>query len=252
MRSNLVGRKTRPIRNEEDDGPTEYGEVLIRKFRRDQGDERQMGELSFNNAFLGRPFDVICPCKQWFSEVFLTPYIQHQPEHIYVAVDKPTGRLVGYLTGSMGGQKFEKLQYDFVRRKVISLAVSVSMPWSYFDYSSRSFATHVIFKGESERPSHPESGVHWHYQIDKDFRGKGIGTKLLQRFTKAAIDAGCDLIWAEVMAYKQKPMEYFEDRGWSIYDAKPTKIFGAHADGPVQVLCITKPLSSLESLTHAA
>jgi len=46
MRSNLVGRKTRPIRNEEDDGPTEYGEVLIRKFRRDQGDERQMGAWS--------------------------------------------------------------------------------------------------------------------------------------------------------------------------------------------------------------
>ena len=44
---------------------------------------------------------------------------------------------------------------------------------------------------------------------------------------------------------KEKLPEYFEDRGWSIYDAKPTTIFRDHVDGPVQVMCIVKPLSSL-------
>jgi len=244
MRSNIVDYEKRPIRNEEI-GLTLFGEILIRNYRPGQGDEQQMGDLAFSNALLGEPFDAICSCRQWFSEVVLDPYVQHQPENIYVAIHKPSGRLIGYLTGSMGGQEFEKLQYKMVRKKVISLALSVSMPWSYFDHSNRSFATHVIFKGEGERPSHPESGVHWHYQIDKEFRGRGIGTKLLQLFTNEAIDAEFDLVWAEVMAYKEKPPEYFEDRGWSIYDAKPTTIFRDHVDGPVQVMCIVKPLSSL-------
>lgn len=251
MRSDSVSCETHQVRKEET-RLTDCGDIIIRNFRRDQGDERQMGRLAFNNALLGQPFDEICPCKQWFSDVVLTPYIQHQSENIHVAIHKPSGRLIGYLTGSMGGQKFDKVQYDMVRKKVISLAVSVSMPWSYFDHSSRLFATHVIFKGESERPSHPQSGVHWHYQIDKDFRGQGTGTKLLQRFINDAIDADFDLIWAEVMAYTEKPPEYFENRGWSIYDARPTTIFGDHVDGPVQVLCITKPLSSYETSTHAA
>lgn len=243
MRSNIVDYEKNPVRSEEI-GLTLFDEILIRNYRPDQGDEHQMGDLAFNNALLGEPFDAICSCKQWFSDVVLSPYLQHQPENVYVAVHKPSGRLIGYLTGSMGGQKFEKLQYEMVRKKALSLALSVSMPWSYFDHSNRSFATHVIFKGERERPSHPESGVHWHYQIDKDFRGRGIGTKLLQLFINEAIDAEFDLVWAEVMAYKEKPPEYFKNRGWSIYDARPTTIFRDRVDGLVQVMCITKPLSS--------
>lgn len=228
----------------------EHGEILFRRFRPDEDDERQMRDLVFDNAFLGRPFDVIFPDKQWFCDIVLTPYIEHQPENIHVAIHKPSGRLIGYLTGSLGGQQFEKTQYNWVRRQVISLAVSLTMPWSFFDQSSRMFTTHVIFKGEQERPSHPQSGVHWHYQVDKELRGQGIGANLLRRFTDDAIAADNELIWAEVMAYPEKPPEYFENRGWSIYDTRPTKIFGDKVDFPIEVLCITKPLASLTGLAR--
>jgi ribosomal protein S18 acetylase RimI-like enzyme len=255
MYTSLAGGEARSVRNghqSEISRYDEHGEILFRKFRPGDEDERQMRDLVFNNAFLGQPFDVICPCKEWFRNVVLVPYIKHQPENIHVAIHKPSGRLIGYLTGSMGGQRFEKTQYNWVRKQVMSLAVSLTMPWTFFDQSSRLFAAHVIFKGESERPSHPHSGVHWHFQVDKEFRGQGIGTKLLQRFVTDAAKAEFPLIWAEVMAYTQKPRAYFEDRGWSIYDAKPTMIFADHVDFPVEVLCITKSLSSLEGLTHSA
>jgi GNAT superfamily N-acetyltransferase len=244
MPSNLVSCQTQSVRAEQKAEVFDSEQVLLRSFRADESDEQQMRELVFNNAFLGQPFDAICPCKQWFSDVVLTPYIKHQSENIHVAVHKPTGRLIGYLTGSLGGQQFEKVQYNWVRKQVISLAVSLSMPWSFFEHSSRLFAAHVIFKGERERPSHPRTGVHWHYQVDKDFRGRGIGAKLLQRFVDDAIEADFRLIWAEVMAYPEKPKAYFEDRGWSIHDAQQTMIFGDKVDFPVEILCISKPLSS--------
>lgn len=252
MSPNLVGYETRPLESRRILWLAGSEQVMYRRFSADGDDERQMRELVFENAFLGKPFDVICPCKQWFSDVVLTPYIRHQPENIHVAIDMTSGALIGYLTGSMGGKEFEKLQYDMVRRRVVSLAVSLTMPWTLFDQSSRLFAAHVIFKGESERPSHPDSGVHWHFQVDRDFRGRGIGTQMLQRFVEDAIAAGFDLIWAEVTSYPEKPRSYFEDRGWSIYDAKPTGIFGGHADFPVETLCITRPLSDFEVPTYAA
>ena len=252
MASSLVEYDMHSLRNGYISEVSNSEEILFRRFRPDGDDERQMGELVFNNAFLGESFEVICPCKQWFSEVVLTPYIEHQPENIHVAVHKPTGRLIGYLTGSLGGHQFEKVQYNMVRNKIVSLAVSLTLPWTFFQYSSRQFAAHVIFKGESERPTHPQTGVHWHFQVDKDFRGQGIGTQLLQRFIDDAVKANFGLIWAEVTSYPEKPPEYFEDRGWSIYDAKPTKIFGGHVDFPVDTLCITKPLSSFEMPMHAA
>jgi GNAT superfamily N-acetyltransferase len=203
-----------------------------------------MRDLLFNNAFLGKPFDGIFPNKEWFGDVVLTPYIKHQPQNIHVAIHKASGRLIGYLTGSTGGPQFEQAQYHWVRKQVIFLAVGLSMPWSLFEYSSRAFAAHVIFKGESERPDHPEKGVHWHFQVDKDFRRQGIGKSLLRRFVDDAVAAHFDLIWAEVMAYPQKPREYFESRGWSICDARPTLIFGDHVDFPVQVLSIARSLGS--------
>jgi len=232
--------------------PESSEEILFRRFSPDGEDESRMGELVFNNAFLGQPFDVICPCKQWFSDVVLAPYIEHQPENIHVAVHKASGRLVGYLTGSTGGAQFEQLQYQMVRRQVVSLAASLTMPWTFFDQSSRSFATHVIFKGESERPVHPQSGVHWHFQVAKDFRGRGIGTELLRRFVDDAIATDFELMWAEVSSYPEKPPDYFEDRGWSIFDAKPTDIFSDHVDFPVETLCITKPIAAFDLSACAA
>ncbi|MCB2262988.1 MAG: GNAT family N-acetyltransferase [Candidatus Thiosymbion ectosymbiont of Robbea hypermnestra] len=211
-----------------------------------------MSELVFDNAFLGEPFDAICPCKHWFSDVVLAPYIEHQPENIHVAVHQASGRLIGYLTGSTGGTRFEKLQYQMVRRQVVSLAASLTMPWTLFDQSSRQFAAHVIFKGESERPNHPQTGAHWHFQVDREFRDRGVGAQLLQRFVDDVVAAGFSLIWAEVSSYPKKPPGYFTDRGWSIYDAKPTGLFADHVDFPVETLCITKPISAFEISARAA
>lgn len=224
----------------------EHGEIIFRKFQPAGDDEKQMRDLLFDNGFLGQPFDAICPHKKWFCDVVLTPYIEHQKENIHVAVHKPSGRLIGHLTGSTGGQEFEKTQYNWVRKQVVSLAVSFAMPWTFFDHTSHAFATHVIFKGEGERPSHPDTGVHWHYQVDRDFRGQGVGRRLLRRFADDALKADFRLIWAEVMAYPDRPPEYFTDRGWSIYDVKPTMVFGSHVDFPVDVMCVSKTLSSID------
>lgn len=255
MSSTLLTCETYPTSNgfeSELSDEEEHGEILFRRFRPDGNDEQQMRELVFDNALLGEPFDAICPCKKWFGDVVLTPYIEHEPENIHVAVDERSGRMIGYLTGSLGGQQFEKKQYNWVRKQVMSLAVSLSMPWSLLDHASRSFAAHVIFKGEGERPSHPQSGVHWHFQVDRDFRALGVGTKLLQRFTDDAKRTAAETLWAEVNAHPGKPRSYFEDRGWSIYDAKPTTIFSDQVDFPVETLCITRPLSSFQVLTDAA
>jgi len=137
MASSLVAPEGRLLGRERESELSDSEEILLRTFRPDGEDEQQMRELVFDNAFLGKPFDVICPCKRWFSDVVLTPYIKHQPENIQVAVHQPSGHLVGYLTGSLRGQEFESLQYKLVKKKVLSLALSLTMPWSFFDLSSR-------------------------------------------------------------------------------------------------------------------
>ncbi len=211
MHLQLVDYKKHPGNRDHRFELSDSGDILFRNFRPDGEDEKQMRELVFNNVFLGKPFDVICPYKRWFGDAVLAPYIKHQQGNIRVAVHKISGRLIGYLTGSMGGDHFEKIQYNMVRQQVMSLALSLTIPWTYLEQSSRMFTAHIIFKGEQERPKHPPFGVHWNYQVDKEFRGRGIGVTLLQRFITDAVNDDFQLIWAEVMAYPEKPREYFED-----------------------------------------
>jgi len=76
MSSKLFTYETHAARDEhhwDESDCEEHGEILFRKFRSDGDDEQQMRELVFDNAFLGQPFDEICPCKEWFSDVVLNP-----------------------------------------------------------------------------------------------------------------------------------------------------------------------------------
>ena len=191
-------------------------EILLREFRPNTDDERQMRDLVFDNAFLGQPFDVICPCKRWFGDVVLTPYIRYQSKHIHVAVHQNSGRLVGYLTGATAGQQFETLQYNWVRKQVMSLAISLTMPWTFFDQSSRLFTTHVIFKGERERPSHPQSGVHWHYQVANDFRGQGVGRVLVERAEGWAKARGLKSVYVRSNIVRKDAHAFYQKLGYKI------------------------------------
>lgn len=218
--------------------------IEFRRFRSDGSDERQMRDLVFANALLGKPFDEICPCKDWFGDVVLTPYLEMEPGNVHVAVEKDSERVIGYLTGSTGGEEFVSAQHRFVLRRVAQLAASTLMPWNLLDGSRREFVSHLIQNGERELPRHPALGAHWHFQVDADYRGRGIGAKLYERFQSDAMDKGHKLVWAEVMLYPEKPRAYFEDRGWNIHHVLPSRIFGEHVDFPVEVACIEKPLSS--------
>lgn len=217
-------------------------DILIRKYQHGIDNVKEMGAIAFNNALLGEPFDRICDCRDWFGDAVLSPYIKHQPENAYVAIHQPTDRIIGYLTGSLGGEEFGKLQYKMVRDRVAFLGMKAAMPWNVFDHSTRAFTFYLAVQGEKERADNPGTGAHWHFQVDKDFRGCGIGTKMYELFVEEARSAGFETIWAEVMAYKEKPREYFEELGWDVYNSKPTTIFKSCIDDPVDIMCITRSL----------
>jgi len=226
----------------------EHPGIELRRFEPENDDEQQMRDLVFANAFLGQPFSDICSCKDWFGEVVLKPYVEMEPDNIHVAVEKDSGRLVGYLTGSTRGEDFMDSQQQYVHNRVGQLAASTLLPWNFFDASRREFVAHLIQSGEKEMPEHPSHGAHWHFQVAADQRGRGIGAALYKRFQSDARERGHKLIWAEVMIYPEKPRSYFEDRGWRFHHVLPTGIFRNYVDFPVEIACIKKPL--VEEVLH--
>jgi len=73
MASSLVAPEARLLGTGHGPELSDSEEIILRAFHSDGEDERQMRDLVFDNAFLGESFGVICPCKDWFSDVVLTP-----------------------------------------------------------------------------------------------------------------------------------------------------------------------------------
>ena len=50
--------------------------------------------------------------------------------------------------------------------------------------------------------------------VDKDYRGKGLATKLMEKVEQTLKEKGCDYIWVEVFAPNQPPRSLYQKLGY--------------------------------------
>lgn len=212
----------------------------------DQKFDLEMGRLLLDNAFLGEPFDPVCPrgiCQEWFEKCVLGPYKKMESDNIIIAL--VDGEFAGYLTGGFGGKEFFDVQDAIVKQASTPFVAGAafSMSWKY-----KLLAFYLVsqlgaqMRGKCEKPNHPDDGVHWHYQVDKKFRGRGVGSAMFAEFRRRALTAGHEKVWAEVNIYEERPESFFTDSDWTIFDRRPFTIFGSVVDFPVEILCIERSL----------
>lgn len=54
--------------------------------------------------------------------------------------------------------------------------------------------------------------------VDKDYRGKGLATKLMVKIEQALKEKGCNYIWVEVFAPNQPPRKLYQKLGYAERD----------------------------------
>ncbi|TBR16101.1 GNAT family N-acetyltransferase, partial [bacterium] len=153
--------------------------ITIRKFL--PQDRAEIRRISCETSFLEFPRQEILADDEIIADSLTAYFMDHEPESCFVAV-LTDGKVVGYLTGSKNIGRMHKVEF----RMLISLIAKAfkkglfvkPASWKYFYYSLRS-----LFRGEFIMPDFSKSyPAVLHINIDKPYRGAGIGEKLIDTY----------------------------------------------------------------------
>jgi GNAT superfamily N-acetyltransferase len=210
--------------------------IEIRPYQ--ENDKRRIYDICCDSAFLGNRIDDIFVDREWFASLVILPYLILEPQHTWVA--ECDGRVVGYLTGSVE-ENFGYYRLEMVVVRVVQLGVNYLC--GLYDHHPRSkqFVRFVMKNGLLQIPKHPEKSAHFHFNVEPEYRARGVGKKLLNAFKDMLKSKGLGQYYAEVMCSEnRKPESYYERLGYQIYDRVKTDIFFPEIAEPVYVVCVYK------------
>lgn len=214
--------------------------ISIRHYRPDGPDRQQINDVCCDAAFLGAPIDPIFHDREWFTDFMVAPYLLIEPEHTWVA--EADGRVVGYLTGSVGAL------FGIQRAQLALLAVDrllwKHMLGKYKDHPrSQQFVRFVLGQALFQVPAHPPAAGHFHFNVGESYRGQGIGSRLIAQFERAVTASGLRRYYAEVMCWDDKQEAYYTRLGYRIYgDPIPASVFSTEVP-QLRIMCIVKDLA---------
>lgn len=153
--------------------------VNIRKYRVE--DRAAIRDISVKTSFLGNPIEFFVDDKELIADVLTRYYTDYEPESCFVA--ESSGKIVGYITGS----KNVRLKNSIFRYNVLPIVVKRVLTGKVFlkkNTLKYIFFTFISFlKGEFRTPDFTgEYQATLHVNLDEDYRGVGIGGKLILEY----------------------------------------------------------------------
>ncbi len=153
------------------------------------------------------------------AAVYLTPYMDLEPESLGVAAID--GRLVGYLTGSLGGAiPSESTRMDTAikeHRLIVRRECRRFFVRAMFDMA-RAGIRRQPTAGELEDPRWP---AHLHINLVPQARGTGIGAALMNQWFARLRQAGSPGCYLQTLVENTRAVRFFEKMGFVKYGETP-------------------------------
>jgi len=155
-------------------------EVCIRSYKRE--DRQYIREICYATAFRGESGDFFFDDKEILSDIVTLYYTEYEPESIFVAEVKQN--IVGYLTGCKDTKRY---YYIWMRKILIPLIIKALFRGVIFNIKNLKFLYYTALsymKKEFKKPVdiYKKYPAHFHINLIKDYRGKGIGSRLVYNF----------------------------------------------------------------------
>ncbi|MEA3378052.1 MAG: GNAT family N-acetyltransferase [Nanoarchaeota archaeon] len=186
--------------------------MKIRKYKKT--DKEQLRELCNDTAFNGLGTEYLFSDRQTMADIFIKYYTNFEPKNIYVA--EKDKKIIGYLTGCT-----HPLKYKILSNLILIFLIPRVICRYFFKYNKKDkeFIRSILSVRFSKTP---KNANHFHRNVKKSFRKKGIGTKLVKAFYKNLKNKR---VFRQFIAFDKKKMKYYEEKGYRIYDYKALKIF---------------------------
>lgn len=184
--------------------------------------------------------DSIFQDRDLFAELFTRPYVDYESEWILVA--EVHGKVVGYLLGSVR-KHFDLLLMRSGLRTTAKILLRLLGGHYAGHPRSRQFIRWLLASGYREQPKHPADAAHLHIQLERDFRGRGVGRRLWEEYEQELRAVGIKRCYGTFYSCRRRRPELAYSRyGFKVYDRRQTTIFQPEISDPVEVVCVCKDL----------
>lgn len=192
--------------------------MIIRLYQ--SRDRSTVRNISCDTADRGRPVENFFHDREFTADVLMNYYTNYEPESLWVA--EHGGRIVGYLTGCLDTNKYNRIIRKKILPKVILQAVQRGMffykdTWRLVIAALRT----LTIGGFLRNIPINEYPAHLHINILQEFRGQRIGEQLMNKFFEQATQAGLSGIHLSTLADNVTGRKFFEKMGFTLISQHP-------------------------------
>ena len=215
--------------------------VQIRSFsERDRGAIRR---ICCETGFLGEAIDPIFKDREPFADLFTNAYLDYEPDWCWVA--QAGGQIVGYLIGSVS-----RIHHLTLLRCGLQISCKMLFRLSRGRYvrhpRSGRFVRWLLTLAFQEQPKHLGGSAHLHLNIQRAYRGRGVGFALWQSFEQKLKKTGAKRYYGAFLSYKgHRPESAYHRYGFRVFDRRPTSMFWPEIQTPIEVVCMCKDLGGI-------
>ena len=184
--------------------------VSIRRFT--PGDREALRTIAYETSLLEKP-ELFVEDREIVSDALTLYFTDYEPESCFVA--DHAGIVVGYLTGTKDSQKMLNIFNSKIIWRLLRKAVQRGL---FLKASFLKFAWQVgisMLKGEFRMPPYNKRfQALYHINLAKDYRGGGIGGRLVKEFERYLTDN--HIYSVEVGTMTGAAKDFFEKNGYRI------------------------------------
>lgn len=154
--------------------------IIIRSYQ--NKDKSEVRRINIDTAFMGRPSSVFFSGDEIVADCLTLYFTDYEPESCFVAEEN--NRLAGYIIGAKNASKMRKIFAIRILPKILLKSIFTGV---FLRIKNLYFLFRVIkscFSGEFRAPQFTdEYPATLHINLDSNFRGRKIGTALMNAFT---------------------------------------------------------------------
>jgi ribosomal protein S18 acetylase RimI-like enzyme len=185
--------------------------VYIRKL--DRNDRKDVRRIGCETAFMGEPLGFCFDEDDILADALTLYFTDYEPDSCFVAVEEDN--VIGYAMATKNSANMQKI---FRARIIPKLFAKTVLGGAFFRRNARRFLLHVMMsslKGEfSTSDFFGEYPATLHINIERSFRGRKIGTQLMDRSLEFL--AGKRIAGVHVSTMSEGAKSFFERLGFNM------------------------------------
>lgn len=193
-----------------DSNPSLMADVTIRAYR--PHDRAIIRRIACDTADLGRPIDSVFRDRDLVAEALTAYYTDYEPGSLWIA--EHDARVVGYLTGCLESRRYWPVMARRVVPKIAGRALWRGSVWNRQVLWLLRAAWGTWKAGGLSRPFPSEFPAHLHVNLEPEFRGRGAGAQLVDRFVQQLKAARVRGAHASVSERNEPACRFFERLGF--------------------------------------